>query len=124
MEVNLDPHHLKIELVDADGESVRSGWVASGGSQRIGLPRTGPAAELSTVILPWDSSILINLENRNYRIPKGQPAMVSTDSGSWVIQEEENGKVFLRATLIGTEGAGACFASCISAQLFFCSTPR
>jgi hypothetical protein len=33
-------------------------------------------------------------------IPKGAPAMISTDS-AWVIQENEKGKVYLRATLTG-----------------------
>ncbi len=94
MEVNLDRHHLKVELVGADGERVRSGWL---------LPRSGPAAELSTVILPWDSSIHISLENRNWGIPKDAAAMLSTDSGAWVIQEKERGKVFLRATISGEE---------------------
>ena len=29
--------------------------------------------------------------------------MISTDSGAWVIKEEEKGKVFLRATLTGKQ---------------------
>lgn len=94
MEVNLDSRHLKIELVSADGEPVRSGWL---------LPRSGPATELSTVILPWDSSICISLENKNWGIPQNAAAMVSTDSGAWVIQGRERGKVFLRATLTGEQ---------------------
>jgi hypothetical protein len=92
LEVNLDRRHLKVELVGADGVPVRSGPL---------LPRSGPTAELRTVILPRDSSMSISLECRNWGIPKDAPAMVSTDSGAWVIREDENGKVFLRATLTG-----------------------
>jgi len=41
-EVNCDGHHLKVELVDAGGKSVRDGQ---------SLPRSGPTFELNTVIL-------------------------------------------------------------------------
>lgn len=92
VEVNCDRHHLKVELVDADGKPIRSGWL---------LPRSGPASELNTLLLPWDSSIRISLENRNWGIPSNAAAMVSTDSGAWVIAEQEKGRVFLRATLAG-----------------------
>jgi hypothetical protein len=94
VEVNLDGRHLEIELVNGDGEPVRSGW---------SLSRSGPTAELNTVILPRDSSIRISLENRNWGIPPNAAAMVSTDSGAWVIPEGERGKVFLRATLTGEQ---------------------
>lgn len=92
MEVNLDGHHLKVELVGADGEPVRSGW---------SLSRSGPTPELGTIILPWDSSMRLSLECRNWGIPNDAAAMVSTDSGAWVIREDERGKVFLRATVSG-----------------------
>src|SRR6266480_6002005 len=91
MEVQCDSDHLKIELVDADGKSIGVS----------GLPRSGPAPDLSGIILPWDSSIRISLECKNWAIPKDAAAMVSTDSGAWVIQETERGKVYLRATLTG-----------------------
>ena len=94
MEVNCDSDHLKVELVDAEGKSVRDGW---------SLPRSGPASELNNVILPWDSSIRISLENRNWGVTKNAAAMVSTDSGAWVIGEHEKGRVFLRATLTGEQ---------------------
>src|SRR5215207_8126710 len=90
MQVNLDYRHLKVELVGADGEPVRSGQA---------MVRSGPTPEPGTVSLPWDSSMRLSLECRNWGITKDAPAMVSTDSGAWVVREDENGKVFLRATL-------------------------
>lgn len=90
LEVNIDRRHLKVELVGADGAPVRRGSM---------FPRSGPSAELGTIILPRDSSIRVSLENKNWAITKDAPAMVSTDSGAWVMREDENGKVFLRATL-------------------------
>jgi hypothetical protein len=92
MEVDCGGHHLKVELVSADGKPIRDGQ---------SMARSGPAPELNMVILPWDSSIRISLENRNWGIPRGAAAMVSTDSGAWVITEKEKGRVFLRATLTG-----------------------
>jgi hypothetical protein len=92
MEVNCDDRHLKVELVDVDGKSIRDGWL---------LPRSGPASELNTVILPWASSIRISLENRIWGVPTNAAAMVSTDSGALVIGEQEKGRMFLRATLTG-----------------------
>ena len=92
VEVQCDRHHLMIELVDADGKVIREGWLYA---------RSGPTAELSTISLPLDSSIRISLECRNWGVPRDAAAMVSTDSGAWVIQQSENGKVFLRATLTG-----------------------
>jgi len=91
MEVQCDSDHLKIELVGADGKPIRAS----------ALPRTGFVPDLSRVILPLDSSIRISLECKNWGIPKDAAAMVSTDSGAWVIQEAERGKVYLRATLTG-----------------------
>jgi hypothetical protein len=90
MEVQCDTRRLKVELVDADGKPIREGW---------SLPRSGPVPDLSAVVLPWDSSIRISLECKNWGIPKETAAMVSTDSGAWVIQESERGRVYLRATL-------------------------
>ena len=91
MEVQCDGHHLKIELVDAEGKPISVS----------AMDRTGFVPDLSKVILPWDSSIHISLECKNWGIPKDAAAMVSTDSGAWVIQEAERGKVYLRATLTG-----------------------
>src|SRR5262249_2043838 len=92
MEVNCDNRHLKVELVDANGSPLRDGW---------SLPRTGPIPDLTVIVLPWDSSIRLNLECRNWGIAKDAAAMVATDSGAWVIQENEKDKVYLRATLTG-----------------------
>jgi hypothetical protein len=92
MEVQCDSRHLKIELVDSDGKVIRDGW---------SLMRSGPVNQLTTIILPWDSSIHISLECKNWGVPKDSAAMVSTDSGAWVILEAEKGKVYLRATLTG-----------------------
>jgi hypothetical protein len=91
MEVNCDNRHLKIELVDANGSPLRDGW---------SLPRSGPTHELNVIVLPWDSSIRLNLECRNWGVPK-DAVMVAADSGAWVIQENEKGNVYLRATLTG-----------------------
>jgi hypothetical protein len=92
MEVNCDRRHLKVDLVDANGSSVRDGW---------SLPRSGPTLDLNVIVLPWDSSIRLNLECKNCGVPKDAAAMVAADSGAWVIQEKEKGKVYLRATLTG-----------------------
>ena len=92
MEVDCSRDRLKIELVDKDGKPLRSGQ----------LKRSGPTPELGKLILPFDSSMRISLECRNFGM--GGAAMVATDSGAWHISEEENGKVFLRATLTGDQG--------------------
>ncbi len=91
MEVNCDNRHLKVELVDVNGSPLRDGW---------SLPRSGPTHELSVIVLPWDSSIRLNLECRSWGVPK-DAAIVTSDSGAWVIQEKEKSKVYLRATLTG-----------------------
>lgn len=90
MEVNCDRHHLTVELVNANGEPIRSGWI---------MPRSGLSAELNTIILPWHSSITISLENRTWMFPRNSLAMVSTENGAWVLEEKEKGKVFLRVSL-------------------------
>src|SRR5215468_5345886 len=92
MEVNCDNRHLKVELVDANGSPLRDGQSS---------PRTGPIPDLTVIVLPWDSSIRLNLECSNWGIAQDAAAMVATDSGAWVIQENEKGKVYLRATLTG-----------------------
>src|SRR5438034_7539799 len=50
MEIQCDGHHLKIELVSADGKPIR---VSTG-------ERSGPVPDLSRVIFPLDSSIRIS----------------------------------------------------------------
>jgi hypothetical protein len=92
MEVRCDGRHLKVELVDAEGKPARDGTL---------MNRTGPVPDLGTVTLPFESSMRISLECRNWGVPKDAAAMVSTDSGAWVMKESERGKVYLRATLTG-----------------------
>jgi hypothetical protein len=84
--------HVKFELVGADGKVIRDGW---------SLPRGGPHADPGTIVLPHDSSIRIGMYCSNWGVPKDAPAMISTDSGAWVLQPQEKGKVFLRATIKG-----------------------
>jgi hypothetical protein len=95
LQVNLDRPHLKVELVNADGVRIPGGRA---------LTRSGPTPQPGTVSLPWDSFMRLSLECRNWGIPRDAPAMVSTDSGAWVLREDENGKVFLRATLTDEKG--------------------
>ena len=92
MEVDCSRDRLKIELVDQDGKQLRSGW----------LKRSGPRVELGMLTLPVDSSCRVSLECRNWGL--GGIAMVATDSGAWHITKEEQGNVFLRATLTGDKG--------------------
>src|SRR5262245_15481671 len=92
IKVRCGPGHVKFELVDADGKAVRGG---------DSLARDGHHAEPGTVSLPLDSSIRVSMYCRNWGVPKDAAAMVSTDSGAWVLKPEEKGKVFLRATLKG-----------------------
>jgi hypothetical protein len=92
MEVNCDNRHLEVELVDVNGSPLRSG---------LAMPRSGPTHDLNVIVLPWDSSIRLNLECRNWGVPKDAAAIVTADSGAWVIQENEKGKIYLRATLTG-----------------------
>jgi hypothetical protein len=86
--------YVKFELVGADGKVVRDGWH---------LPRSGPHADPGTIILPFDSSMRLGMYCSNWGVPKDAPAMIATDSGAWVLQPEEKGKVFLRATIQGSK---------------------
>lgn len=92
LEIRCDPAHLKIELLNGKGEPVSIG---------ISTHMSGPALPLGTLILPIDSSIRVSLESRNFGVPKNAAAMVST--GGWVLEEAQNGGVFLRAILTGEE---------------------
>lgn len=84
--------HVMFQLVDADGKVIRDGE---------SFPRSGPHADPGTVSLPLDSSIRVSMYCSNWGVPKDAAAMISTDSGAWVLKPEENGKVFLRATITG-----------------------
>jgi hypothetical protein len=92
LKVRCDTGHVKFELVGTDGKVIRSGW---------SLPRSGLHLDPGTVVLPFDSSIRIGMRCSNWGIPKDAPAMIATDSGAWVLQKEEKGKVFLRVTVKG-----------------------
>jgi hypothetical protein len=96
LKVRCGEGHVRFELVDADGNVVRDGW-----SQ----PRSGPHADPGTVSLPLDSWMRISMYCSNWGVPRDAAAMISTDSGAWVLRPEEKGKVFLRATLKGTPDA-------------------
>jgi hypothetical protein len=89
MEVNCDRYHLTVELVNKDGEPI----------QREMPPSSGFSAELKTVVLPMLSSMNIRLEGQSWMAPpKGAP-VVTTTSGAWLLNDADNGNVFLRATL-------------------------
>src|SRR5262245_66618893 len=64
MEVNCDYRHLKVELVDANGSPLRDGWSSPRSGPRV-AGRSGPTHELNVIVLPWDSSIRLNLECRS-----------------------------------------------------------
>jgi hypothetical protein len=69
---------------------LRESIVNEGAQRHISVPEklTNPFPEV-----PFDSSIRISLECRNWGIPKDAAAMVSTDSGAWVIEASEKGRV-------------------------------
>ncbi len=90
MKVRCGDGHVQFELVVADCKVARNGW---------SLRRSGPHPD--TVALPLDSSMRIGMYCGNWGVPKDAAAMISTDSGAWVFQAQEKGKVFLRATIKG-----------------------
>ena len=92
IKVRCGPGHVKFEMVDADGKVIRD---------RESLARDGHHAAPGTVSLPLDSSIRVSMYCSNWGVPKDAAAMISTDSGAWVLKPEEKGKVFLRATIKG-----------------------
>ena len=89
MEVNCDGHHLTVELVNKDGEPL----------QREMPPSSGFSAEIKTIVLPLRSSIKISLEQGSWMSPPKAAAVLNTSSGAWVLDDADNGNVFLRATL-------------------------
>jgi hypothetical protein len=105
MEVNCGNRNLKIELVDAEGNTIEDRALA----MRMG-DRSGPVPDLGIVILPHDSSMRISLECVNWGITKAA-AMVSADSGAWTITDAGKGKVYLRATLTGDENKSGTWKS-------------
>ena len=94
LKVRCHTGHVYFELVDADGKVVRDGST---------LPRSGPHADPGTIVLPHDSAMRIGMHCTNWGVPKDAAAMISTDSGAWVLKQQEKGKVFLRATVKGAK---------------------
>lgn len=90
MKVQADSRHLKLELVTADGQPAKTGG--------FGV-RSGPDPHLGTIEMPYDSLISASLEATSWGITKNAPAMISTDWGGWTLSEEQNGKVYIRASL-------------------------
>ena len=84
--------HVKFELLGLDGKPVRDGHA---------LPRSGPHPDPGVVALPFGSSMRLWMGCTNWGVPKDAAAMISTDSGAWVLRAEEKGKVLLRVTVRG-----------------------
>jgi RNA polymerase sigma factor (sigma-70 family) len=97
MKVRLGGAHVKFELVDADGKVAEVG--------RPGA-REGHHPDPGTISLPHDSSMRVGMFCTNWGIPRDAAAMIATDSGAWVFKPEQEGKVFLRATVSGKEQGG------------------
>lgn len=98
LKVRCSGSNVSFELVERagkpafDGKSARAGYV---------LPRSGPHADPGTIVLPFDSSIRIGMHCSNWGVPKDAAAMVSTDSGAWVLEPTDKAKVSLQCTLKG-----------------------
>jgi RNA polymerase sigma factor (sigma-70 family) len=97
LKVRLGGAHVKFELIDAGGEAVDSSYAQS---------RSGPHPDPGTISLPIDSSLRVSMYCTNWGIPRDAAAMVATDSGAWVLKPEQEGKVFLRATVSGKKQDG------------------
>jgi hypothetical protein len=92
LKVRLGGAHAKFALVDAAGKVLGDG---------LSLPRSGPHPDPGTVSLPLDSTLRVGMHCANWGIPRDAAAMIATDSGAWVLKPEQEGKVFLRATVSG-----------------------
>lgn len=92
LKVRCDRSYVKFELVDASGNRVKV---------RTASVRSGPHAHPGTISLPYDSEIRINMHCTNWGVPRDATAMIATDSGAWILREEDKSKVFLRATIQG-----------------------
>ena len=90
LKISCDSTHLKVELVDYAGKSV---------TEHSSTERSGPYVPLPEVILPYGSSICLDLECNTWGIDPSAAAAVCTYSGCWMFKESENGKFRLRATL-------------------------
>ena len=96
LKVRLGGAHAQFALVDADGKVV---------GNALALPRSGPHPDPGTVSLPLDSTLRVGMHCTNWGIPRDAAAMIATDSGAWVLGPEQEGKVFLRATVAGKKDA-------------------
>ena len=94
LKVRCGSGHVKFELVDADGKVVRHGNT---------LPYDGPKADPGEIALPFDSSMRIGMYCGGWGVPENAAAMILTESGAWILQPKEKGKVFLRATIKGAK---------------------
>lgn len=94
LKVRCDSGHVKFELIGVDGQAVRDGAT---------MVRSGPHADPGTARLPHDSSMRIGMYCSNWGVPKDAAAMISTDTGAWVLQQKEKGIVFLRVTVKGAK---------------------
>ena len=95
MMVRCGEGHVTFEFVTMNDGEARDGW---------SLPRSGLHSDPGTITLPHDSLISISMYCSNWAVPKDAAAMIATDTGVWMIQNEEKGKVFLRATITGEPG--------------------
>ncbi len=96
LKVRLGGAHVKFELVDADRKVVDDG--------QSGV-RDGHYPDPGTISLPLDSSMRVGMHCNNWGIPQDAAAMIATDSGAWALKLEQEGKVFLRATVSGKKDA-------------------
>ena len=93
--VDCDRKYIKLELLDGAGQPVKT---------KGPLAISGPVPSLGIIPIPTDSSISISLELRNQAFPNDSVAAIS--AGGWALEEKQNGKVFLRATLSSEQGVG------------------
>lgn len=92
LKVRCGPGHVKFELLGPDGKPVRDGHA---------MPRDGHHPDPGTVALPFGSSMRLWMGCTNWGVPKDAAAMISTDSGAWVLRPAEKGRVLLRVTVTG-----------------------
>lgn len=94
LDIDISVKRLKLEVVDAQGKPL----------PEQSAMRSGPAAALTNVILPYDSFMRISLEGKGWGISPNAPAVMATDGDIWHLTHAHKGRVFLRATLTGRKG--------------------
>jgi hypothetical protein len=97
MEIRCDRENVQFELLD-EAENVVTNWGM--------MNRSGPVPQIGVINLPLESSIRISMECRNWGVPKDAAAMVSTDSGAWVLKESDRGRKLLRVRITGEKIEG------------------